>query len=52
MEGAEKIAPKPFKVCTPGPIDYIRKFFLSKWFQSATQLAVGMLIVSLFVFVE
>jgi len=41
-----------FSLWKPGPIDALRSYLVSEHFQSATQLAVGVLFVSLFVFVE
>lgn len=43
---------KAFRLWQPGPIDALRSYLVSENFQSATQLAVGVLFVSLFVFVE
>lgn len=44
--------PFAFKRWQPGPLDAVRGFLLSERFQSATQLASGVLFVSLFVFVD
>lgn len=41
-----------FKLWQPGPLDAVRRFLLSESFQSAFQLAAGVLFVSLFVLVE
>lgn len=47
-----KPVPQQFKLWQPGMLDAVRHFLLSERFQSATQLAAGVLFVSLFVFVE
>jgi hypothetical protein len=43
---------QPFQLWQQGPLDAVRRYLLSESFQSATQLTVGVLFVSLFVFVE
>jgi hypothetical protein len=55
MSSSDSAVCKPtenFKLWQPGPLDAFCSFLLSDSFQSATQLAVGVLFVSLFVFVE
>jgi hypothetical protein len=49
---AMKADTQQFKLWQPGVLDAVRHFLLSERFQSATQLAAGVLFVSLFVFVE
>lgn len=43
---------KQFQLWQPGAICAVRRYLVSEHFQSATQLAAGVLFVSLFVFVE
>jgi hypothetical protein len=52
LDSSSRPPPYAFKRWQPGPLDAVRGFLLSERCQSATQLAAGVLFVSLFVFVD